>query len=193
MWEPTTGENELSRNSSGNTRPQSSQPACELILATRKKMELVCGGCFPLKKKKKKQVGNESSNLPPKILASEEKPLPPLLHHRVQRRKQKKKKKKAEEKIPSLVGRPCIMFRVMFGNSFTVIRQTPVHEQNSSSLTLSYPHVAAPNSQSVSGLPLVVFRSPRNCFSFCVLSVELYTRRFGFCVFAGLAQTLFRV
>ena len=55
VWEPTTEENELTRNSSGNTRPQSSQLAEPLWTDPGPKSGIGVRELSPLKKQTKKR------------------------------------------------------------------------------------------------------------------------------------------
>ena len=65
--------NELTRNSSGNTRPQSSELAEPLLTDPSLESGIGVRELISTLKKKNAQAGNESSNLPPKVLESEEK------------------------------------------------------------------------------------------------------------------------
>ena len=94
--DPGHSGNELTRNSSGNTQPQSSQlaelPWTDLGLKSSNSVRELISTLLTLKKKFKAQAGNEWSNSLPKILASERKKATTtkentnyscnLLHHR---------------------------------------------------------------------------------------------------------------
>ena len=75
----TYQKNELTRNLSGNTRPQSSQLAEPLWTDHGLKSGISVRELISTSKKKKKaQAGNEWSNIPPKSSQTSKTPSPPL-------------------------------------------------------------------------------------------------------------------